>query len=351
MLAPAAIKRRFQLVLIKPSHYDDDGYVVQWRRSLIPSNSLSCVYALARDAADRCVLGSDVEMDISACDETNTRVKVDAVIDQIRRHDGFGMVGLVGVQSNQFPRAMDLARRFRAAGIPVVIGGFHVSGLLAMIPEMPPDLQEARRSRLHLVRGRSGRRAVRRHPARGCHGDARRRSTTSSTTFPVSKRRRLRSSRARPSRACSTTTAASMPAAAVRSSARSAPSSTCRDENPAAARADDVERLVKRHWEHGVRHFFITDDNFARNKDWEADLRPADPNSRTRQDHAAADHPGRHRVPQAAEFHREGRPRRRAQGLHRAREHQSRQSDRRQEAAEQDHRLPRDDAGLEERRA
>ncbi len=33
--------------------------------------------------------------------------------------------------------------------------------------------------------------------------------------------------------------------------------------------ADDVERLVKRHWEHGIRHFFITDDNFARNKDWE----------------------------------------------------------------------------------
>jgi hypothetical protein len=50
VLAPTAIKRRFQLVLIKPSHYDDDGYVVQWRRSLIPSNSLSCVYALARDA-------------------------------------------------------------------------------------------------------------------------------------------------------------------------------------------------------------------------------------------------------------------------------------------------------------
>ena len=172
VLAPAAIKRRFQLVLIKPSHYDDDGYVVQWRRSLIPSNSLSCVYALARDAADRCVLGSDVEIDISACDETNTRVRADAIIDQIRQHDGFGMVGLVGVQSNQFPRAMDLARRFRAAGIPVVIGGFHVSGLLAMIPEMPPDLQEARRSRLHLVRGRSGRRADGRHPARGRHAHA-----------------------------------------------------------------------------------------------------------------------------------------------------------------------------------
>jgi hypothetical protein len=32
---------------------------------------------------------------------------------------------------------------------------------------------------------------------------------------------------------------------------------------------DDVERLIKAHWAQGVRRFTITDDNFARNKDWE----------------------------------------------------------------------------------
>ena len=53
------------------------------------------------------------------------------------------MVALVGVQSNQFPRAMDLARPLRAAGIPVCIGGFHVSGCLAMLPEITPELKEA----------------------------------------------------------------------------------------------------------------------------------------------------------------------------------------------------------------
>ena len=110
VLAPIAAKRRFQLVLIKPSHYDDDGYVIQWWRSSIPSNSLACVYALARDAAERRVLGADVEIDITAFDETNTRVQLDDIVDRIRQHDGFGMVGLVGVQSNQFPRALDIAR-------------------------------------------------------------------------------------------------------------------------------------------------------------------------------------------------------------------------------------------------
>ena len=31
-------RKTFRLVLIKPSHYDDDGYVIQWLRSPIPAN-------------------------------------------------------------------------------------------------------------------------------------------------------------------------------------------------------------------------------------------------------------------------------------------------------------------------
>src|SRR5215475_6870300 len=144
MLAPArTAKRRFQLVLIKPSHYDDDGYVVQWRRSSIPSNSLACVYSLAADAAGRHILGSEVEIEITALDETNTRIKPKDIIDLIRRHDGFGLIGLVGVQSNQYPRALDIARPLRAAGLPVVIGGFHVSGCLSMLGGVTPDLKLA----------------------------------------------------------------------------------------------------------------------------------------------------------------------------------------------------------------
>src|SRR5436309_2935258 len=38
---------------------------------------------------------------------------------------------------------MDLARPLRAAGIPVCIGGFHVSGCLSMLKTLPPDLVEA----------------------------------------------------------------------------------------------------------------------------------------------------------------------------------------------------------------
>ena len=129
-------KRRFQLVLIKPSHYDDEGYVVQWIRSSIPANSLACLYALAQNAAEARCWG-DVEIDITAIDETNTRIRPQAVIEQFARHGGFGMVGLVGVQSNQF-RARSTSRGRCAPPASVVIGGFHVSGCLATLPTCNP---------------------------------------------------------------------------------------------------------------------------------------------------------------------------------------------------------------------
>src|SRR5271168_1751893 len=126
-------KRCFKLVLIKPSHYDDDGYVIRWRRALIPSNSLAAIYGIAVDCAERQVLGPDVAIDIEVIDETNTRIDVAALLARFRSHDNFGLIGLVGVQSNQYPRALDIARPFRAAGVPVAMGGFHVSGCLSML--------------------------------------------------------------------------------------------------------------------------------------------------------------------------------------------------------------------------
>ena len=97
---------------------------------------------------------------------------------QIRAAAGHGLVGLVGVQTNQFPRAVDIARPLRAAGIQVCIGGFHVSGCIAMLPDMPPELQEAMDLGITPVcgrgRGAAGRSAARRLSATRCS-----RSTTS----------------------------------------------------------------------------------------------------------------------------------------------------------------------------
>ncbi len=34
--------------------------------------------------------------------------------------------------------------------------------------------------------------------------------------------------------------------------------------------ADDLERIVRENYAQGIKRFFITDDNFARNTNWEA---------------------------------------------------------------------------------
>ncbi len=79
---------------------------------------------------------------IDAFDETNTRIRPDRLAAAIEAA-GAGMVMLVGVQSNQFPRALDLARALRARGIAVAIGGFHVSGVIPMLDGADPDLARA----------------------------------------------------------------------------------------------------------------------------------------------------------------------------------------------------------------
>ncbi len=114
-------RRKFLLVLIKPSHYDDDGYVIQWWMAWIPSNSRAALYCLALDLIERKALGEEIEIDLDAFDEMNTLIPFRRLLRRFRNNDNFGLVCLTGVQSNQFPRAMDIAGRFREAGVPVAV--------------------------------------------------------------------------------------------------------------------------------------------------------------------------------------------------------------------------------------
>src|SRR6201990_1239384 len=98
--ATAESRRKFLLFLVKPSHYDDDGYVIQWFRSAIPSNSLAALYGLAIDCKDRNVLGETVDLGIHPFDETTTRIRPERLASMIEAA-GDGMVMMIGVQSNQ----------------------------------------------------------------------------------------------------------------------------------------------------------------------------------------------------------------------------------------------------------
>ena len=92
-------QRKFTIVLIKPSHYDDDGYVIQWRRSTIPSNSLASVYGLLAECATERILGPDVDIEIEIYDECNTIVDIPAISKRILADQRNGRAGRGSVES------------------------------------------------------------------------------------------------------------------------------------------------------------------------------------------------------------------------------------------------------------
>src|SRR6266516_8171326 len=247
--------RRFRLVLIKPSHYDDDGYVIRWWRALIPSNSLAAVYGIAADCAKRHVLGPDVSIEIEAIDEANTRVDVPALLARLRRHNGFGLVALVGVQSNQYPRALDIARPLRDAGIAVAIGGFHVSGCLSMLDGRAVDLDACRDMGVAMFAGEAEGRL---DPVYNFMQEL---PGMEGTPVPFLPKRYV---------------ARTLGLSASFDAGRGCPyqCSFCTIINVQGRKsrfrsADGGEHLVRLNWADGVHKFFITDDNFARNKEWE----------------------------------------------------------------------------------
>lgn len=115
---------------------------MQWRRVLYPSNTLSTLNALAEDCAARRVLGEGVDIQIEVHDDQCGMPAVESIAARMRRAAAGCLACIVGSHSAHFTRAADLARRFRAAGMPVVMGGFHISGVLATLPEPPAELQE-----------------------------------------------------------------------------------------------------------------------------------------------------------------------------------------------------------------
>jgi radical SAM superfamily enzyme YgiQ (UPF0313 family) len=265
--AESRTAKPFHLFLIKPSHYDDDGYVIQWLRSSIPANTLATLNGLALDCAQRKVLGPDVEIRITVWDETNTRIRPEAIIATIRAAGGQGLVGLVGVQTNQYPRAVDIARPLRAAGLKVCIGGFHVSGCIAMLPDMPPELQEAMDLGITLFAGEAeGRldellRAAyygELKPLYNFMEDLPGLEGTPTPYLPLDVVRRTSGMRTSfdAGRGC--------PFLCSFCTIINVQGRKSRSRN-----ADDVEALVRANLAQGVRNFFITDDNLARNQNWE----------------------------------------------------------------------------------
>ncbi len=264
--------RRLVVILIRPSKYDDDGYVVRHWRGTLPSNTLSCLNSLTEDVVRRGELG-DLDVRVEVLDEIVTRVDPRQLGRRFRGRDTKVVAGLVGVQTNQFPRAQDLARQLKAEGFDVIIGGFHVSGAIAMSREVPPECQATIDAGVTLVLGEVEDRwgdilrdaaADRLQPIYNLLADLPdlgdkplpRASASTQRKFALTATGTIDAGRGCPF-FCSFCTIINVQGRKMRA-------------RGAAHILSQIRENYTLRGRRGVRHYFFTDDNFSRNPHWEA---------------------------------------------------------------------------------
>ena len=260
---------RLHLHLIKPSKYDDDGYVIRHWKGVLPSNTLNCLYALSRKVRDSRSLGMNLKWQINAIDETVQKVDVRKILKVSRRRKIKTIVCLVGVQSNQFPRASDLAKEFRASGVDVLVGGFHVSGIMATLPELTSELKDLKDIGVTLVAGEVE------HHWEGLLQDALNNELQPIYNFltqppgldqaPIPCIPRHLLNRYAVRHFATLDCGRGCPFQCSFCSVINVQGRQMRFRSVEAV----LERIRENYLRHKIRHYFFTDDNFCRNKNWE----------------------------------------------------------------------------------
>ena len=329
----------FDFIMIKPSHYDDDGYPIVWWRTILPSNSLAALNGLARDAAAREVLGPGrrLQPDPDRRVQPACRPGEDHPRHQAARREGADRAGRRPVEPvppcarsrPRIPRrrAAGGDRRLPRLGLPVDAQG-----------DPARDPGGARHGLLAVRRrGRGGpaRRAVRRRLERRAEADLQ------LSQGPAEHRRRALSAGCRRNRS----SAIQRPMVELRSRPRlPVPVQLLHDHQrpgpqeplPHRRRSRSDHPRESGAGDQGLLHHRRQSRPQPRLGEL---LRPADPAARGGGAQGQPHHPGRHALPPHPELHRQGEARRGDARLHRAREHQPGQSARRQQAPEQDHRI------------
>jgi len=260
------------VVYIRPSRYDDDGYVVRYWRGVQPSNTLCCLEGLTRAVADSGELGPDVQVTVETHDDTVERVPMKRLARLNRRPGTRVVVGFAGVQTNQFARASDLALELRDAGVQVMIGGFHVSGILALFDEPSPEIRRVVDRGVTLIKGEAeapgALAGILRDAANGGL-----KPVYDIREFPDLENAPVPHANARLQRKFATRNMATM------DTSRGCPfnCSFCTIINVQGRRmrhrsAACVLQAIEENYARGISIYFFTDDNFARNPAWEAIL-------------------------------------------------------------------------------
>ena len=261
---------RLQIVLIKPSKYDDDGYVIRFWKSVLPSNTLNVLHGLTEDIIQRRVFG-ELPIDVITFDETAEKVPLKKIVRWSREPGTRLLACLVGVQTNQFPRALDMAKALRAEGLTVIMGGFHTSGTINMLGEQEPDIQELVQESICIVSGEvEGKWEMilsdflheRLKPIYSFAQDLQNLVDIETAPLPKTSPKTMRHfahpafGTAETSRGC--------PFACSFCTIINVQGRKMRERSP-----QNIAAMMRRNYrEHGVSFYFFTDDNFARKKLW-----------------------------------------------------------------------------------
>jgi radical SAM superfamily enzyme YgiQ (UPF0313 family) len=259
--------KKLSIVYIVPSRYDDDGYVQRWIKGVVPSNSLAVLKSLANSMIAAKPF-PNIEISLESYDDNIQRIPFEKLAARNRDPETRVVVGIVGVQSNQFPRASDIALRFRNLNVDVMIGGFHVTGVLALFEEPSPELQHLINHGVSLIAGEAETPGV----MENLFNDALQGTLKPIYRFPKApdlskspppqadpgyidhfgaKWATIDSSRGCPY-GCTFCTVINIQGRKMR----------CRS-------SEAVLATVRSNYERGVKNFFFTDDNFARSAHWE----------------------------------------------------------------------------------
>jgi len=107
-----------RVVILKPSKYGTTGHVERFRRGFMPNSTVPYMKSMTPESI------GDVRIEAVAIDEY-VRTDLD-YLDVLRNPDRPTLLALVGVQSHQFQRSLDLAAFAQAHGVRhCVIGGPH----------------------------------------------------------------------------------------------------------------------------------------------------------------------------------------------------------------------------------
>jgi radical SAM superfamily enzyme YgiQ (UPF0313 family) len=112
------MKKKINLVILKPSKYGLDGFVERFRWGFMPNSTVPYIRSMTPTEMN------GIPLEVHTIDEY---VQTDlAYLSLLAKKPGEEtLLALVGVQSHQFHRALDLAAYARRSGCMVVIGGPH----------------------------------------------------------------------------------------------------------------------------------------------------------------------------------------------------------------------------------